>query len=653
HLITIIAGFEADGYSIIYQYAIGFAALFYLWLGLRFLRELLNHFTKHKGIISICIFVIAFGTNIIFYALVEPSMAHVYNFAMITGFFYSISKIFTSKKVVWLALSSTFLGILLITRPTNAIILLMVPFLARNPSELKARYFQILRKPKQIFFLLTPIIVLLIIPPVIWYAQTGYFFVYTYGEAGFNFLHPAFRKTLFSYNRGWFIFTPAAFVSLFGVIGLFKTSRFRFYAMIVFLFLFIYLTASWWNWHFASKFGHRNFIDIYAVVAILLVFLLLVVKNFRFLFRTIKLLLILLIGLNLFQFYQQTQWIFPANYLTREIYWDSFFRLTPTAKVYLEETMIENKTTYLSDFESDTGWVKRKQLLYHDSNTYAFSDTANPYILVYKGDLSEQFESDSGIVKITADINSDVRYSKASLNIDFQTSKFSYSKNTFYFGAYNQNGEWTRMEFAVYTHPFITSEDSVKVFFYDGDSTENLLVDNIKIDFITLLPGNSPAWITNYISNIEKSENIFLAIDQEFEKSGNRAFGNKITYKGSMSYLCNSQHPFSITFTDSLHVQKDKEKYMIITTHIYPLTELGESRLITDYSLQGNSFKYEPYFLNQMFNQNQWNKLINISRLPKKEGFFKVKVYFWNPSIYESFYIDDINIDYITLKEKQ
>ena len=42
HLVSLVSGLPADGYNPVYQYAVAFAALFWLWAGLFFLRKFLN-----------------------------------------------------------------------------------------------------------------------------------------------------------------------------------------------------------------------------------------------------------------------------------------------------------------------------------------------------------------------------------------------------------------------------------------------------------------------------------------------------------------------------------------------------------------------------------------------------------------------------------
>ena len=88
HLIALLFGLPADGYSLIYQYFMGFAALFYFWAGLRYTKKLLTASGFNQKVAAVILVLIAFATNIIYYTLKEGLMTHVYNFFLLATFLY-------------------------------------------------------------------------------------------------------------------------------------------------------------------------------------------------------------------------------------------------------------------------------------------------------------------------------------------------------------------------------------------------------------------------------------------------------------------------------------------------------------------------------------------------------------------------------------
>lgn len=89
HLLSLLLGYSADGYSQPYTIAVCIGALFYLLLGLTYLKKLLSLYKIGDTATVVAITSITFGTNLFYYTIVEPSMSHVYSFAFIAMFLYS------------------------------------------------------------------------------------------------------------------------------------------------------------------------------------------------------------------------------------------------------------------------------------------------------------------------------------------------------------------------------------------------------------------------------------------------------------------------------------------------------------------------------------------------------------------------------------
>ena len=83
--------------------------------------------------------------------------------------------------------------------------------------------------------------------------------------------------------------------------------------------IFIYAVSCWWHWPYGDSFGHRAFIDIYAIAGIGLVILMDSLKHF-----VLKIIgnafLILFMLFNLFQTWQFNQFILPPEYTTYDKY---------------------------------------------------------------------------------------------------------------------------------------------------------------------------------------------------------------------------------------------------------------------------------------------------------------------------------------------
>ena len=488
HFLSMILGFPADGYSLIYQYSIGLGALFYLWIGLRLLRNLLKTFSFSIKQVSFILILIAFGTNINYYVLKEGAMSHAYSFAAISGFLLLVrqaSKNFQISKVFLAALT---FGLIVIIRPTNGLLILLIPFLAGSKDAFINLIKNIFAKPKTIILVLfasafSPFMMMLL-----WYLQSGHCIVYSYGEHGFDFTNPYFFQILFSFDKGWFIYTPIAFLAMGGFIWLFKKNKFQFWWALIFIVLFIYVQSSWFCWTFTSNFGNRTFIDIYPLVAILLGFFLVLLNKQKILKNIFVTIFLLLLVLNNLQFYQHYKYIYPPGTIDFTIYKDSFTRLIPTAHVRVPEENVLSKETFENDFEDDYGWLNYGSV----TDTLAFAGKyssqpglVNDYSIGLLVDAKPLIKSEYVWVKVSAEAFTDQSKTKGQLVVQLENKNQFYFYKPFYLKEYIVQNKWTHMEFRCTLPKLQAEDDQLRVFFFNTTKNDLLLIDNLKVEVIS------------------------------------------------------------------------------------------------------------------------------------------------------------------------
>lgn len=489
HLLSLALGFPADGYSIIYQYSIGLAALFYFWVGLKFLLKLLRKFSFTEKQSAFILILIALGTNINYYTLKEGSMSHVYSFAAIAAFLYLVKKAgtnFTRKSIL---LAALVFGLIVIIRPTNGLVILMVPFIAgslENFTGLIRKSFDNIQNSLSVIIAagIFPFLMMML-----WYLQSGHWIVYSYGDKGFDFLHPHFLQILFSFDKGWFIYTPIAFLSVAGFVYLFQKSKFQFWWGILFLVTFIYVQSSWYCWNFTSNFGNRTFIDIYPLIALLLGFLLVSISFQKVLKSSFTLVIIFLIVLNNIQFYQHYKYIFPPGEITFDIYKDSFLRSIPAARVRIPAENILATEIFENDFENDYGWLNYGSVtdtLAHKGSYASQAGKVNDYSIGLLVDVKPLIHSDFPVVKVSAWIYSNKKRAGTQLVVQLENSGQHYFYKPFYLDEYNLQSRWTYVEFICKLPPLQNDNDQLRVFFFNSDEDEFFLADDLKIEIISL-----------------------------------------------------------------------------------------------------------------------------------------------------------------------
>ena len=315
-LFTFFAGLEMNGYSFFFQVFTGVGALFYLFLGLYYLKKILQYFEIRSSVISFVLCSILLGTNLLYYSVWQPSMSHVYSFFAINGFLWYCIESFRLFNRRNAAMTGFFLGLVLLIRPTNGVILFLIPFLFSDFHGMKQFAGTVWKNKPVLLLSLFISLLILTFQPFLWFIQTGRFFIWSYRDEGFYFSHPEVMNVLFSYRKGLFIYTPLIF---FAVLGLFTIIRkpLRFISMLIFVALSAYLIASWWNWYYGDSFGLRAFIDYYGVYGLLIAMLL---NRITIKYQNLLLILLLVpfIGLNLFQTWQYSNHIIHPNSMNKD-----------------------------------------------------------------------------------------------------------------------------------------------------------------------------------------------------------------------------------------------------------------------------------------------------------------------------------------------
>ncbi len=326
HGITLLTGGKADGYSKLYPIFINLSGIFYAMAGLFFLTQLLQLYGISSANKNLSVVFVFFGTNLFYYAVVEPGMSHVYSFAVITLFVYLLKLFFEAPSSKMLILISILLGLIFLIRPQNMVILFIVPLAAGNKEKLKAAFnwvlsdFSLLVKVLLLFFSIGSI-------QLFYYKiACGTFIVDSYPGESFNFLAPHFFEIFFSFKKGLFVYTPLYLLSLFGLIFLFKKSGWDAISIVIFFILLTYLLASWHNWWYGGSFSSRVYVDYLVIFSICFSTLL---QNAKKKGRLVLIFLSVLITLLCqFQIYQYRYAIIHWENMTREAYLDNFFRIT-------------------------------------------------------------------------------------------------------------------------------------------------------------------------------------------------------------------------------------------------------------------------------------------------------------------------------------
>ncbi len=248
---------EKKGYSKIYNKVIYISAVFYFVLGLFFLYKLFGEGQDKKSII-VTFFSAIFGTNLLYYAVCETGMSHIYSFA-----FFSILLFLLFKKIINYQLILVSL-IILIIRPINIVFLLpiLLFFEVTNKVDFWLRI-KALTTIKNIFLamLLSGII---FSPQLIYnnYAFQSWGMDSYQNERFMYWRNPRILEVLFAPNNGLFLYAPVLLILLVLVVLSLRKLKKIAHLPIFLLIVYTMMYGSWWSYMLGCGFGHRGFVDI-------------------------------------------------------------------------------------------------------------------------------------------------------------------------------------------------------------------------------------------------------------------------------------------------------------------------------------------------------------------------------------------------------
>lgn len=308
-----LTGQPADGFSPVYHAMVDVAAWAYMLLGMGMLLIVLRR--RHSlGRTLGTLTLLLLGTNLAYYYSTESGMSHIYSFCVVSALILLLDRIQAchvacpgkvgkripegaihprhverspegaeSKHLAHtdtttahpsprlsplqaLALGGL-CGLLVVTRFTNVFLISLV--LAWGVRDLQSLWqrIRLILAPRTLPLLLVGPAILIGLQMAYYHYLTGSLFLYSYGDEGFDFLHPELLKALFSPNNGLF---PHAPMVLFGLIGLgimaARREALGWYGIGLFA-LCAYIFSCWWQWYFGCAFGQRSYVELYPILA--------------------------------------------------------------------------------------------------------------------------------------------------------------------------------------------------------------------------------------------------------------------------------------------------------------------------------------------------------------------------------------------------
>lgn len=334
HLIAVLSGLPADGFSAPYQYSVWGGCILYTFAGIFMLRKSLLFFFNEK-IVTLLLVVIVLGTNYTLHSSVygQGAMTHNFLFTLYAFVLWFTIRWHQTHKMKHAVFLSVVCGLAVIVRPTEIICLLIPIFWGVYNIETFKQKIELLNNNRR------QIIFFSIIFSAICFIQLMYNKIYSgsffydghYNPAeGLDLFPPHTINFLFSFRNGWLIYTPVITFSIIGFYFLYKNNKNIFLSVFIYFIITLWIVSSWTIWWYGNCFSQRGIISAYIVLAIPLGYLFKELLSKKGVMKYFVLGSIFFLGiLNLFQSWQVANGILFSYRATPKFWLSVFGRTTP------------------------------------------------------------------------------------------------------------------------------------------------------------------------------------------------------------------------------------------------------------------------------------------------------------------------------------
>ena len=331
HILAQPLGFVADGYSLPYRFMLLLGNVFYVMLGLWFLRKILRGYFSEL-ITSLTLAIVMLTTNLYYFTAFNGFMAHSYVFCLVAILIFFTTKWHETTGSRYLIGLGFIGGLITLIRPTD-VLFLLIPLLYKSTSL--SSFLEKIRMfwSKKTSVLVAFVAFLLPFLPQLFYWKyvTGNWIYNSYGDYfKFDFAHPHIQEGVIGMNNGWLVYTPVMAFAIIGIFMMRDKRRDFLLPVITFLLIYIYVIYAWWSFNYINGFGSRPMIDAYALLAIPLSIFVEKMQKTRVLFSIFLVLIGFLTWLNIFQTEQMSHQILISEQNNEAFWIESFGKTTLT-----------------------------------------------------------------------------------------------------------------------------------------------------------------------------------------------------------------------------------------------------------------------------------------------------------------------------------
>ena len=504
HIVALLSSFPTDGFSLPYQYSIWFGGILYTLAGLVLVRRLALKF--FSDFVSALILIILYlGTNYLmntsFYG--QNAMSHNYLFTLYLLLILITIRWHKSPDMKYMILLGIIAGIIILSRPSE-IVCLTIPLFwgVYNLDSLTQKIRLLVKNYRQVLIFACLLLFIGSFQFAYWKAFTGKFLFYTYGinpGEGFECLRPYIVEVLFSFRKGWLLYTPVMVFALVGIALLYKQNKSLFTPVLIYFSLNLYLVSCWSTWWYAESFGQRALVPSYALLILPLGYTVQWINSSSTKFRRAMFVLIgILSCLNLFQTWQYHTGLIHGSRMSMD-YYISVFGRTGIAEEdkklllidrsfdgkeqFVNENEYNKKVLEVIDFESLEGDGINSKYAYSGKTSFQLDENEiySPASSTPYSELTDHYYAwIRGSVMVFPIV--DPKSNPTSFVICFEHNGYSYKYKALDFEGLNLKlNEWNVVTLDYLTPEVRNVKDLLKVYVWHRGK-DKIFVDDIKVE---------------------------------------------------------------------------------------------------------------------------------------------------------------------------
>ena len=618
--------YPADGFSAPYQLAVLFYSLFLVGLGLFFLRKLGLVYFSDK-IVALAIVILCFGSNYFQLTSTNTSSPHAILFTFYAILLFLVYKWHLNPTYRLSTLMASFFGIMVLARP-NELLFCLIPIFwgVSSWSSFKDKLSFFLKNYKYLFFMLCIMACIGALQIMYWKFSSGQWLFDSYTNEDFKLLSPYLSEYLFSYKKVWLLYSPIFLLLIVGYVQLFKRSKQLFLPFLLHFIFTVWVLSSWDNWWYADSFSQRSIVQCYPAFFIPFAFAVDGFLKQKVVLKYISFTLILLIiGLNLFQTYQVKKEIIHTQSMSKAYYWEVFGK-----------TKSDDSSWKLLEPERGVNFLPQ-YLNYNDRSVFS---TASKITLSSTSPFSKKWSfaakdiSEAGFLYLNVGAVYKInKVENASLGVVFQTLDTRSKKHYSYVYEHKPiptiDSSYQKLS-VVYAPPFLRSlNDSIEVYFWlNGNASIEVEQLNIQVF--------DPRAVVS-----KKSRFSFGAIGKNNYWSS--AFADS-TNKNGYFYQIDSVHAFSATLERMASLVDFKSGKYQIYIEGYNTAEKAEVYAVISLNEGDENNYYKAFRLPKAKNTwETWTFDGEISKPISEKA--SLKFYLWKKSK-APFYYKRISLDF-------